>query len=199
MKCTEAREILNLLFDGEDPARGEAAKEHLSLCASCREWHAGMERVIHLADSVSADTDAPDLRAAIMARLPDRHPASARSRRRRWAWKRGLIWVGASWIIGVLAILAVGLVIGHWLAGPSVGGSVVLSYDLARATFSVGRAIAGALGVLGGVLRDMLHGATPYAVTSCLVFLALDSALLCAAFLIWRTRRRIPGAMSILV
>jgi len=198
MKCTEAREIMNLLFDGEDHLEVDAAREHLGLCASCREWHAGMERVIHLADSVSADLDAPNLRASIMARLPDRHPASVR-RRRNWVSPRTLGWVAAGWLAGLLILIAAGLVISRWLAGPSVGGSVVLSYDLVRAAFSVGRGIAGALGVLSGVLRNMLHGATPYAVTSCLVFLALDSAFLCAVFLIWRTRRRIPGAMSILV
>ena len=199
MNCTQAREILNLLLDGEECSNADVAREHLAVCSSCREWHAGMERVVRLAESASAGLPAPDLSASIMSRLPARHPASVRPRTRSWLSRRGLIWVAASWVVGVIALVAAWLVVSRWVAGPSAGSAVVLSYDLTRVCLSVGRVMSDAMGAVVGAFRSALPGLTPHAISYGLAFLALDSTLLCAAFLIWRTRRRIPGAMSILV
>lgn len=199
MNCKQAREILNSMLDGEGHPRIADAREHVRLCAACREWLAGTERTLQIVESHLADIVAPDIAASVMSRLPDRHPAGVGSRRRALNWKRGLIWVGASWLVGLLAVAAVGFGVRHWLTAPAVGEHVVTVYGLTRAVQPIAGSIVGALRPVLAVSRDLLSGIRPYALTTGLAFLALDSALLIAAYLIWRRKWRIPGTMCVLV
>jgi predicted anti-sigma-YlaC factor YlaD len=199
MNCKQAREILNSMLDGEGHPRIGDAREHMRLCAECREWLAGTERMVQIVESHGAGVFAPDIAASVMARLPDRHPAGVRSRRRAWNWKRGFVWVGASWLVGLLAVAAIGFAVCHWLTGPTVGEYVVAVYGFMRAVQPIAGSIIGAFRPVLQVSHDLLSGVAPYAVTTGLVFLALDSALLIAAYLIWRRKWRIPGTMCVLV
>lgn len=199
MNCKQAREILNSMLDGEGHPRIGDAREHMRLCAECREWLAGTERTVQIVESHGASFSAPDIAASVMSRLPDRHPAGVVSRRRAGNWKRGFVWVGASWLVGLLAVAAIGIGVRHWLTGPAVGEHVVAAYGLMRVAHPIAGSIIGAFRPLIEVLRELVSGVAPYAVTTGLVFLALDSALLIAAYLIWRRKWRIPGTMCVLV
>jgi len=199
MNCKQAREILNSMLDGEGHPRIGDAREHMRLCAECREWLAGTERTVQIVESHGAGFFAPDIAASVMARLPDRHPASVLSRRGAWNWRRGLIWVGASWLVGLLAVAAIGYGVRQWVTGPALGEHVVAVYGLMRAIQPIAGSIIGAFRPVIEVLRELVSGVAPYAVTTGLVFLAVDSALLIAAYLIWRRKWRIPGTMCVLV
>lgn len=199
MNCRQARNIINLLLDGEYPVHADDARQHLASCASCRKWHESMERAVCVAETAPVGLIAPDLSASIMARLPERHPASLRAPRRTWTWKRGLGWAAAAWVAGLVVLATTWFAVGGWLSGQDPSGSIILGYDLTRAVMSVARGLVGALGALTGVLRDALPGVAPYALTCGLIFLVLDTALLCTGIFIWRTRRRVPGAMCIFV
>ena len=191
MKCSEVRRIINLLMDGEQHPQAEEARAHVSQCAACMEWQASMDRAISL---ISAE-ELPDidLSAAIMSRLPERHPAS---QPRRWRiTRRTLAWIAACWAAGLLAFLAIGFVLTGWLTPGRTETLVVGTYDFVRGFMGVlGHILAVGMVVLEAVVRIFGdHDVTSYGLT----FVLLDSIILAAIAFIWLRRKRAHGLFMV--
>ncbi len=188
MNCTQARDILDTLIDGEEHTRSDEARRHLAECAACAEWHAGIERSLLLLESIRDDVPEADISAAVMAVLPARHPASVR-RPQTDAVGGVLAWVGVSWAAGaamLVAILAVGMWIGVRYAQ---GASSFLDSALTMFT-AMSATTARALAGLGDMLVVLLAVVVPFAV--------LGAVMLAAVLVVWRTRRRITGTHIVL-
>jgi len=199
MKCKQAREILNLLTDGESHARADEAREHLARCAACREWKAGMEQVLSLLEAAPSP-ESVDIAAAVMARLPDRHPASLRQRRSPVA-RVILAWTGACWLIGMAAVCGLVLMLPRWVSVDSLSGPALRAYHMTRAfepfLGSLGTAAHSVLHAVRGLSGDIgvvITGVSPLLIQ----FVVLDAAFLLAVFAIWWSRRRLARASHIL-
>ena len=188
MNCTHAREVLDILIDGGQHLRAEEARRHLAECADCREWHAGIERSLLLLESIRDDVPEADISAAVMASLPACHPASAR-RPQTDALRRVIAWVGVSWAVGAVMLVAL-LAAGLWLGARHADGV----YRLLHVMFSTATDLTGAatetLTGLGDVLVVLLALVVPSAV--------LGAVMLAAVLIIWRSRRRVTGTHVVL-
>ena len=197
MNCKEAREIINLLMDGDQHSQADQAHAHVSECAPCMEWQASMDRAL----SIISAQELPeiDLAPAIMSRLPRHHPAS--QVRKRWMPGRALAWVGACWAAGLLAVVVIGLQIYHLLTPGWTQVVAIRAFDLTRGFMSMlsyGFSTCAAL--FGAVLRVFeYHGITARGVTSCaLGSILLDLVLLATILAIWLRRKRTPGLFIVL-
>lgn len=113
MNCKESREILNVLMDGESHALAAQAEAHAMACPDCRAWRESTENVMAF---VQDDGDMPDfdLSAAVMSKLPVRHPAAAKQARYSNSPRRRLIgWVAAFFSLLILACASVYLKTGE--------------------------------------------------------------------------------------
>ncbi|MBP6965176.1 MAG: zf-HC2 domain-containing protein [Armatimonadetes bacterium] len=186
MNCDKAREILNTLLDGEvHPGESEAYR-HLDECESCREWHSSMSDICHSLDAAREDVPNVDIAAAVMARLPESHPASRRVPGRSYP---GLIlaWLGASWLLGLLILAALGVAVYGWTASWSADRIVVGAIAHAKtASGLLGIAARNALSLLEVAMR-VVSDASP----AILSFLALDALFLFAVLVIIFGRRRV--------
>ena len=185
MKCKEAREIINLLMDGEQHSQADQAHAHVSECASCMEWQSSMDCLVSL---ISApELPEVDLAPAIMSRLPEHHPAA---QTRRWLPGRALAWIGACWGAGLLALLVIGVTVSHWLTPARTGDLVIRTYDLARASISLLAVVLSA----GRVVLDAVAQVLPHESFSYLLwFVVLDSIILAAIAAIWSRRKKAHG------
>lgn len=187
MNCDKAREIVNTLMDGDAHSQGAAARQHLTVCAECREWHAGMLQVLQALDEARDDVPAADISAAVMARLPDRHPASTRVWRPSSYPRLVLAWLGASWVAGLLVLAALGLAVYGRIASVSADRIVVGIMDFMRTALGVlGVAARNALS-LSEVSARVVTDASP----AILSFLALDALFLLAILMLFFGRRRV--------
>lgn len=192
MNCDRAREILNTLLDGEVHPGASEVRRHLSECDCCRDWHASLSGVSRLLDEAREDAPEVDIAAAVMARLPTSHPASRRAPGRSYP---GLIlaWLGASWLLGLLMLTALGVAVYGWTASWSADRIVVGAIGHARtASGLLGIAARNALSLLEVAMR-VVSDASP----AILSFLALDALFLFAVLVIFFGRRRVVGTSAI--
>src|SRR5690606_11745457 len=106
MDCTPIREALSAALDGEDPGAPQAEVDrHLTGCADCRAWLAGVE-ALHRAVRVRSAEPVPDLTAAIVdaAAMAAQSGASRPSTVPVWrqpvsAWRWALFVVGMTQLI----------------------------------------------------------------------------------------------------
>lgn len=201
MNCRKAREILNNLIDGEEHPRAAEAREHTRQCAACREWNAGMERTLQLMEESAHVPMERDIAAAVMARLPERHPASVTRPEGRRFSKRMLISVAAAWFIGAMALVIAWFGLLNLLPEESVAGAVVRTYGFAHiagtllesALTDFWALIAAVRSVVMGV--GMAAGGLGLLMIQLLVF---DTAVLLLIMVVWRRRRAGAGVHSIL-
>ena len=197
MNCKDAREIINVLMDGEAHPRAEEARAHVSQCADCREWQSSMDCALNL---ISAGEFAEvDLALAIMSRLPEHHPAS--QVRKRWMPGRALAWIGACWAASLLAVIMIGLQIYHLLTPGWTQVAAIRAFDLTRGFMSMlSYGFSTCTALLGAILHVFeYHGITARGVTSCaLGSILLDLILLAAILAIWLKRKRTPGLFIVL-
>lgn len=201
MKCKKAREILNSLLDGEHHPKAREAQDHMHLCEACRQWHASMEQVLRLAEASRDDLPEVDIASAVMARLPERHPASVARREGRRFPRRLLIWVGAAWCTGVMALITAGLGMSHWLTGESGVRALVGAYGFADSAGSSFESLLSNSGVLITAAQSILSALVLAAasLSSLIIGLAmLDGAILLILMLIWRRRRAVIAVFSVL-
>lgn len=143
MNCRYAREIINLVIDGEGHPLAAEAKAHVAECESCREWNVGMEQALGLLQSAEAPP-MPDIAAMVMSKLPAQHPASTRQ---ALTPQKALSWLGAGWLVGaaVLAILMFAILptlnidgLGHGISvAKTILSPVSTALGAVRATASV--------------------------------------------------------------
>jgi len=201
MNCTKAREILNSLIDGEEHTRAAEAREHTRQCAACREWNAGMERTLQL---MEASPDVPpelDVAAAVMARLPERHPASVTRPEGRRFSKRVLVWVGAGWLIGVTALIVAGFGLWNLLPEESMAGAVVRTYGSVQTAGLLLESVLTGSWTLIAAVRSIVTGVGAAAGGLGLLMIQLlvfDTAVLLVITVMWRRRRAAAGVHSIL-
>lgn len=186
MNCKEAREIINLLMDGEQHPQADQAHAHVSVCDACAEWQSSTECTVSLISA--GEFPEIDLSAAIMSRLPKHHPASQRRKLRIPG--RALAWIGACWGAGLLALLVIGVTVSHWLTPARTGDLVIRTYDLARASMSLLAVVLSA----GRVVLDAVAQVLPHESFSYLLwFVVLDSIILAAIAAIWFRRKKAHG------
>jgi predicted anti-sigma-YlaC factor YlaD len=199
MNCKQAHEIMNLVFDGETHALEASAREHMRDCAECRQWLAGMERVVGCMASVQERLPRMDIAAAVMSRLPDRHPASM-PRRRVLVSRRALAWMCAGWAASFVVLSALGVIGLYWLShSPLAGQQVVAAYAVMRAVADSAVAVVIALKPLGVAIAGVMRGYQPHAITLVKASGLLDCMILAMGYAIWRRRSRILGGMSIMI
>lgn len=191
MKCRQVREILNSLIDGEQHPNTAEAREHLSRCAECREWHASMDHALDLAAGFrSVLPEEADFADSVMAQLPDSHPAAGKFTRRRLP-ARALAWIGVGWLVGLIALIALVLGIRYWM----LPEHVVYASSQAIALVDVSSSLlAGAWVLLKLMLKagETLFGLDILRSFASGMFL-LDSLFLFAIYLFWRRRKHIQG------
>ncbi|HET6453659.1 MAG TPA: hypothetical protein VFI02_04590 [Armatimonadota bacterium] len=197
MNCKGAREIINLLMDGEQHPQADQAHAHVSECASCMEWQSSMDCAL----SIISAQELPeiDLAPAIMSRLPEHHPAS--QVRKRWMPGRALAWIGACWAAGLPAVVVIGLQIYHMLTPGWTQVAAIRAFDLTRGFMSMlSYGFSTCTALFGALLRVFEYqgitasGVTSYALGSIL----LDSILLAIILAIWLKGKRTPGLFIVL-
>ncbi len=202
MNCKKAREILNLLTDGEEHARAQEARGHVSQCAACREWHATMQRTLRFMDALPDVPMERDIAAAVMARLPERHPASVAKRESRWFSKRALVWAGAGWLIGVMVLTVAGLGLSSLFNEDSLSRAVVHGYGSVHAAGSLFESILARVGTLVTAIDSVLGALVLAAASLRSVIISLfisEVAVLVVIVLVWRRRRAAAHAHLTLV
>ena len=198
MNCKQAREIMNLVFDGETHALEAGAREHMRDCAECRQWLADTERLLGCMASVQERLPRMDISAAVMSRLPERHPASVQTRR-VLVTRRAMAWMCAGWAFSFVVLAALGVIGIHWLSSsPLVGQQVVTMYTLMRTLSDSVVAVVIALKPLGVAITGVMRGYQPHAISLVKASALLDCMILAMGYAIWRRRSRIQGGMSIL-
>lgn len=120
MNCSEAREIIQNILDGNMDSDCIQVNEHIAGCAECRKWKAEMESVVRIMGADEHPSDEIDISMYVMSALPARHPAAIMHK----SISRSLVWILGCWFIGLL-LLAGGLWLLAYLAG--VGSAGVLS------------------------------------------------------------------------
>lgn len=199
MNCEQAHEIMNLVFDGETHALEASAREHMRDCAECGQWLAGMERVVGCMASVQERLPRVDIAAAVMSRLPERHPASV-PKRRVLVSRRAMAWMCAGWAFSFVVLATVGVIGLYWLSNsPMAGQQVVTVYTVMRTLSDSAVAAVIALKPLGVAITGVMRGYQPHAITLVKASGLLDCMILAMGYAIWRRRSRIPGGMSVMI
>lgn len=198
MNCKQAHEIMNLILDGEAHPLEASAREHIQACPECRQWLAGMEHVTGCMASALDRMPQIDISAAVMARLPERHPASV-ERRDVLVSRRALAWMCAGWAFGLVTMLLIGLLAMPWLTTPSVGRYVVAGYTVSRTILgSVGSSVS-ALKPLGVAAMGLLRSYEPQALGLVRAWILLECIALGLAYLFWRARSKASGSTSVMI
>lgn len=193
MNCTQAREILNILIDGEQHPRTDEARRHLAECADCAEWQAGIERSLLLLDSIRDDVPEADISAAVMASLPSRHPALRRSSGRS-RFRPILVWLAASWLAGLLMLGVLGVAVYGWIASSLTGRTVVDAVGYVKTA-------SGVLGIVAVETRSLMELSMRVIADvspAILSLIALDTLFLVAVFTILFGGRKVTGTPGLL-
>ncbi len=186
MNCDKAREILNGVLDGETHPLASEAARHAQECTACREWQAGMSEMCRIIDEGRDDLPVVDIVGAVMARLPDAHPASRHAAGVRYP-RPVLAWLGASWLAGLVILSALGFALYGWMASWSVDRIVVGAIGYAKTAWAVlGIVARNALSLMELSMR-LVADASP----AILAFLAFDALFLVAVLMIFFGRRRV--------
>lgn len=202
MNCVNARKILNLLIDGEEHARAQEARDHVSQCAACQEWHATMQRTLQFMDALPDVPMERSIAAAIMARLPERHPAWVAGQESRRFSKRALVWVGAGWLVGVMVLIVAGLGLSSLLNEDSLSRAVVHGYGSVHAVGPLFESILARVGTLVTAIDSVLGALVLAAASLRSVIISLlvsEVAMLLVIIVVWRWRRAAAHAHLTLV
>ncbi len=191
MNCRYAREVINLVIDGEDhPLAGEA-RLHVEECPECRQWHAEMQRVLGMLNASPAPL-VPDIADMVTNRLPAQHPASSHS---GLTLARALSWLAAAWLLGL--IMGAGLLV-----------AVLPEVSVARFVEAVGltKSVLGPIGTIMAAMKTAFLAIAQGMVsvagviglrTAIAVPLVIDLVLLVVILLVWHRRRLISNACLI--
>ncbi len=198
MNCKQAREIMNLVFDGEMNPLEAGAREHCGACRECGQWMAGMERVTECVTSARKQLSQPDIATLVMSRLPARHPASV-ERRRVLISRRALSWMLMGWAAAFCIMVVLGAVAFKWLGTPIAGERVVQSYSVSRTIAQTTAAIVGAFKPLGAAVGSVAVGYRSDAVDLAIALVLLEIMILIMGCAVWRRHSKISGSMSVLV
>lgn len=188
MNCTQAREILNILIDGEQHPRTDEVRRHLAGCADCAEWHADIERSLLLLESIRDDIPEVDISAAVTASLPSRHPASRRSSERS-RLRLILAWLAASWLAGLLMLSVLGVAIYGWMVSLLTGRNVVDAVGYVKTTSGVLGTVTSPVRSLVDLAMRVIADVSP----AILSLIALDALFLVAVFAVFFGRRKVTG------
>ncbi|MEN6357425.1 MAG: hypothetical protein ABFD83_10105 [Armatimonadota bacterium] len=190
MKCTDAREIIQNLMDGDQCPNARLAQEHIAECADCREWKSGIDTVIAMASEVIEDIPDIDISAAVMTRLPKRHPASV-----SWSLQRLVALSAACWFAGA-AVLAAALSILMTATNTPFASLPTIAYGSAKSLVSSILVIVSTMGTLIRPIADMtiavLPGIRDFVITIkplILLAIATDIGLLITGCLMWQQRK----------
>lgn len=196
MNCSDARNILNSCFDGENHPLAQKAEEHAATCQDCRKWYDSTLRVIEVVRNVD-EMPEMDISTLVMSKLPERHPASIKqdTRHQEFAWGFTGVLAGA---FGLSLVL---LLILFLLKGESAGIAAIQTYKQIN-TLAMGIAMLwnGILSALKATIEPVLAFATSGSElrTRIIGFFVVDSIVLIAAYLLWRRRRKITIILPIL-
>lgn len=194
MKCNAAREILNSVFDGDEHALAGQAREHLTECADCRDWHTSMTRTLALLDS-SDEPIVPDIAAMVSRKLPAAHRAASRGAG-HWAPLGLLALLAAGPLMGVLAAVLMWGYASRSLGGGWVWQAVSVSRTLSsvpNALPAAGRALISIAAQILAALARVMVGFGPVLLWA----IALNLAILIVVVMIWRRRPRMTSACLI--
>lgn len=122
MDCHEAREILQSMYDGDQRVAVDQAQQHIQQCVKCQEWKSDMDTLVNFMSSSLSELPEIDISAAVMSKLPARHPAAVVQT--KWSLNRTLVWTLACWFAG--AIVLVGGV-GIWMLATGTDGLGLVS------------------------------------------------------------------------
>lgn len=196
MNCSDARNILNSCFDGENHTLAEKAKEHAATCQACREWQESTLQMLELVQCVNEPPEV-DISTLVMSRLPEHHPASVKqdTRRQEFAWGFTGVLAGAFGLSLVLLVLAL------WLKGGSLGITAIQTYkQINILAMDISMLLNDILSALKATIEPVLAFATSGSElrTRLIGFFVVDSIVLIAAYLLWRRRRKITIILPIL-
>lgn len=198
MNCKQAREIMNLVFDGEAQPLEANAREHVGECRECRQWLAGVERVVECVVSARAQIPQVDIAALVMSRLPARHPASVQ-RPRALVSRRAVSWMLIGWAAAFCIMVVLGALAFRWLGTPSAGERVVQSYSAVRGIAETSAAVLGVFKPLVTAVGSVAVGYRSDAVNLFVALVLLESMVVITGCAVWRRRSKISGSMSVLV
>ncbi|MHB0997722.1 MAG: hypothetical protein ACYC27_00635 [Armatimonadota bacterium] len=196
MKCEEAREAMNCLIDGDNHPCCKEAADHISACSKCREWHEGIMAAINSISLSEDELAVIDFAPMVMSRLPDRHPAFVRSRKK--VSMRVLAWTAVSWVMGALMLVVLSVVLKDWFAGIDVNHTATQGYSAIRTFGSTLEDIARIPMILLRVVQHVINdfGIVNIAISAVIAFLIFDTVILATAVTIWK-HKRIPGALTL--
>lgn len=194
MRCMQAREIIHLCMDGQEHKLSTEASRHIKECNDCRAWKAEVEAISEMLVAVRDEPDV-NLSAAIMGRLPEKHPASCRTSVRSFP-KINWMYVGAGWLMGGVVMCLVFIAL-HSAGFLSMNN---LSYEFV----GIGRSAMAILSVLSeaayGIFKSLYvitrhNGSIREGIRA---FLLVDSLLWICCAMIWRLRLRIGAKAGIM-
>lgn len=192
MNCHGFRDSVNELIDGDIERLPTQAAEHELACADCRQWRRGMSSAMSMLDKTELEMPGESIAAAVMARLPERHPASIRRASVGFS-RRALAWLAGCWLVGLLIIVGSAAVL--WLIYGAAGFRPDWQGLVGR-TVSVGIGAMVVVRPLAATFRDVLVGIGAALGKHYMVFVlftVLDTAALIAGYAAWRSRRTAAG------
>ncbi|MCE5313652.1 MAG: hypothetical protein ABFD49_01330 [Armatimonadota bacterium] len=201
MKCEDARELIQSLLDGECCSNIEQAHKHIAGCADCREWKAGMDAIMTAAGGMSDDVPDINISEAVMARLPERHPAGVEN---AWTPARLLVWTAVCWVVG-FALIATAFSAWMLYTGTSFASLPALVFDFGKsvAVFIVSTA-AGAITFMktiassaSSLIMEILRFAVRMRLFILLSMVA-DVLLIIACYGIWRRRKAVVVPLGVI-
>jgi len=194
MNCRYAREIVNLLLDGEGHPLAAEAEVHVRECAECREWQEGMEQALEMLQTPQVPP-MPDIASMVMTRLPAAHPASTRTRE-AWLSPPGVLpWLGAGWLIGAIILSAFAMMLLPMLKFADLAPAVEAIKSIVT---PIGALIVAARAAITPLIHSVMAVARAIGLGPALgVPLCLDLALLAIVLLVWHRRRLAVNACLI--
>lgn len=197
MNCKNAREIVNILMDGEEHAQGWQARVHMDTCQDCLEWYQSMTTAIGLIDD-SSDLPEIDISAAVMAKLPKQHPYAQKAPVVKR--KTLLAWIGASWAAGFAVLVLAAAVV--MLRMPDIVTEVhQYRIGLAATLDAFFTSIPAALRAIGLTAGDVISkfGIMLFQFRYGIIgFVAADSAALAMAAWLWMKRKRVTKTVMLI-
>lgn len=198
MRCSEAREIVNSLMDGDNHPFKDDAMKHIPECRECRTWHESMILVIGALDTKSDDIPVVDLAPMVMSRLPARHPAFRNARESVWKPRRVLLWTAESWFAGAAMLVLAWILFQSWITAIDVNGIASEGYSSVRSLAVSFSDIAGISGTILKVISTLFysHGGVNLAIALLALLFMFDGAIAAAVIAVLK-RKRFPGTMMV--
>lgn len=191
MNCRYAREIINIVLDGEGHPLEAQAREHLLECDCCRDWHASVQRAMAMLQASEAPP-MPDIAAMVTRQLPASHPAS---RRGRINPRRALAWFIAAWIMGAVVVGGVAVAALPMIDVAGLGHAISLTKTMIRPLGEVVTAVKAGAVVIG---REAVSIARAVGLGRALTIpLLIDLAIVAVVLLIRHRRHAISNACLI--